>query len=421
MLCSSQQKRLRHCYAKLVRRTAKLEVDFGGNFLRVADAVIFGQLELPDFEITVHKLRLKEFRRLVTANSDIVRAAAAFSLGETSVLYAHMASIRWMQSQTSVFRHLAPCSACTLGDWITVAVSQWSAWSSAIKAAVACGVEELKEQARTHYRLAQEVELVVVEQAATPEGVPDVPLPPEQDGLRFSDAGACFACENCGKAFQTRRGRDAHARNSHGQLPAHTLLIRQRQCPSCDSVYNTRGQAVTHLKSRRVCLEYATMHVTPLTLDEYKEEMEAERKRPKCETRLVAPRVGPQYVNADGKPMARQVRTADPNVVFAGLAADSTACLVHRCPQRFMEGAAVTFEFLAFLCLVFAACAPALHLYVYMVRAHISVTYSVLAHSEGALACNTCMQFSCAPAALLPRAARQCHGLKGQKGQFLIF
>eukprot|EP00971_Amphidinium_carterae_P336939 6473530-Amphidinium_carterae.5 len=61
MLTGTQHKRLRHCYSKLVRCTAKLEVNATGDYLKVPDAVMFGQLKMPDLEVVEHKLRLKSF------------------------------------------------------------------------------------------------------------------------------------------------------------------------------------------------------------------------------------------------------------------------------------------------------------------------------------------------------------------------
>eukprot|EP00971_Amphidinium_carterae_P336176 6472388-Amphidinium_carterae.1 len=70
---------------------------------------------------------------------------------------------------------------------------------------------------------------------------------------------------------------------------------------------------------RKACLEFASQHTIPLTEEEYKAELAEEKTRSRHDQRLVAPRVGPQYIGEGGRPMARVVQTADAKEVFAGV------------------------------------------------------------------------------------------------------
>eukprot|EP00971_Amphidinium_carterae_P081791 1618039-Amphidinium_carterae.1 len=127
-------------------------------------------------------------------------------------------------------------------------------------------------------------------------------------GEDATEASTVFACVHCERTFASRRGRDSHARNAHGDLPQHTFLVRARTCPACDAQFSTRAQAVNHLRTRRVCKAFAVENVGPLTLAEYQHEMTMERKTPKQRLRARTPTTGPQPIDATGKPCARFVK-----------------------------------------------------------------------------------------------------------------
>eukprot|EP00971_Amphidinium_carterae_P336940 6473530-Amphidinium_carterae.6 len=193
-----------------------------------------------------------------------------------------------MHGRSTLFSHLPVCCPNT----------------ESVRTAVNSSVRELGAQASEYLAQHQTLRLVEVPlglprtgvnvdgedgagAAAEPPPAPDCDL----HGIVADDG---FECDQCQKLFRTRRVRDAHCRNSHGQIPAHTLPIRGLSCPACNSVYNTRGQAVTHLKTRRACLDFASQHTVPLTEEEYRLELAEEKKRPPHDQRLVAPRVRPQ-------------------------------------------------------------------------------------------------------------------------------
>eukprot|EP00971_Amphidinium_carterae_P327315 6458611-Amphidinium_carterae.1 len=302
-----------------------MEMDTNGAFKKLTDVEVFAELSLPDFPLILHQLRLREFRRLVVADNDLIRAAFAFSTGEGSVVRAYIDSIQWLQNKTHLFDHVPRCTVSTLGVWIQTAITQWGSWTQAIKQAVRHGVDDLQVQARgiAESRAAAENVLVASDLGQPSGGMTDsrvlgrageaVDLTLEEDAV---EADTAFACVHCGKTFNSKRGRDAHARNAHGDLPLHTFLVRARTCPACDAQFSTRAQAVNHLRTRRACKDFAVQNVVPLTLAEYQHEMAMERKTPKQRLRARAPVTGPQYTDATGKPCARFVEAVNPDSVF---------------------------------------------------------------------------------------------------------
>eukprot|EP00971_Amphidinium_carterae_P136330 2700944-Amphidinium_carterae.1 len=280
---------------------------------------------MPDFPLILHQLRLREFRRLVVADNDLIRAAFAFSTGEGSVVHAYVASIQWLQSKTHLFDHVPRCTVNTLGVWIQTAITQWGSWTQAIRQAVRHGVEDLRVQARGIAESRAAAENVDVDPGIghSSENVDEatghgrvseaVDLTLQED---VAEAGIVFACVHCERTFASKRGRDSHARGAHGDLPQHTFLVRARTCPACDAQFSTRAQAVNHLRTRRACKAFAVQNVVPLTLAEYQHKMAMERKTPKQRLRARTPTTGPQFIDAAGKPCARFVKAVDPANVF---------------------------------------------------------------------------------------------------------